>query len=125
MKNVHCIIVTMEEVRVKRFMNTAIMPTRATSDSIRYDLYSTYDYLINPKQKRLCSTDLAFQVPPGLYLRIAGKSYLAMNNFIGTMAGVCDPSYRGIVHVILVNHGDVPYQVYILFCVRAHLNNHD
>jgi len=42
--------------------------------------------------------------------RVAPRSGLASKHFIDTGAGVIDADYRGMVKVLLFNHGEADYQ---------------
>ncbi len=92
-----------EVLIIKKLSEHATIPTRATPESAGADLYSAYDYVIKPRSKQLCKTDLQMICPPGSYARIAPKSGLTHHNFIDAGAGVVDPDYRGNVGVILFN----------------------
>lgn len=59
----------------------------------------------------MVDTDLAIAVPAGTYGRVAPRSGLASKHFIDTGAGVIDADYRGMVKVLLFNHGESDYQV--------------
>jgi len=81
----------------------AYQPTKGSAYSAGYDLYSAYDYKIKAKERCLCLTDLAFELPQGSYGRIAPRSGLAVKHFIDVGAGVIDQDYRGNVGVLLFN----------------------
>jgi dUTP pyrophosphatase len=61
--------------------------------------------------KRLVPTDLAIKLPDETYGRIAPRSGLACKNFIDVGAGVVDADYRGNVHVLLFNHGEMDFVI--------------
>ena len=48
--------------------------------------------------------------PPGCYCQVAGRSGLAVKG-IDVGAGVIDPDYRGVVHVLLCNRGESAFHV--------------
>ena len=70
------------------------IPTRSTSEAAGYDLYSSEDIKVPPSTRILVSTDIAIQVPPGTYGRIASQSGLSVKNCIDIGAGVIDKDYR-------------------------------
>ena len=90
-------------LRVKRLSENAALPYRATTRSAGYDLKSAHDYTIPPMGKALVHTDLAMEIPPGHYGRIAPRSGLAWKNHMDVGGGVIDEDYRGNVGVILFN----------------------
>jgi dUTP pyrophosphatase len=81
----------------------ATLPTRATSGSAGYDLFSTDSYVIMPGRRVVVSTGITVQLPPGTYGRIAPRSGLAVKHGLDTLAGVIDPDYTGEVKVVLQN----------------------
>jgi dUTP pyrophosphatase len=79
--------------------------------SAGYDLYSAYDYNVTGHSAVAISTDLQILVPKGTYARIAPRSGLALNCFIGVGGGVIDADYTGNVTVILFNHAKNVFRV--------------
>ena len=86
-------------------------PTRSTSKAAGYDLYSSEDIKVPPRTRILVSTDIAIQVPPGTYGRIAPRSGLSVKNCIDRGAGVIDKDYRGQIKILLINHSDTEFLV--------------
>ena len=86
-------------------------PTRSTSEAVGYDLYSSEDIKVPPRTRILVSTDIAIQVPPGTYGRIAPRSGLSVKNCIDIGAGVIDKDYRGQIKMLLINHSDYEFLV--------------
>ncbi|GFH45233.1 hypothetical protein CTEN210_01707 [Chaetoceros tenuissimus] len=89
-------------LQVKPLTTEATIPTKGTSGSAGYDLYSTKDISIEPGTATLIPTDIAIKVPKGTYARIAPRSSLALKG-LDTMAGVIDSDYTGNVKVLLEN----------------------
>ena len=89
----------------------AFEPTKGSEDSAGYDLYSAYDYNIEPNNKEMIKTDLKIALPFGTYGRIAPRSGLAWFNSINVMGGVIDRDYRGNICVILFNHSNHVFNV--------------
>ena len=90
----------------------AFCPTRATSDSIGYDLRTPFDYVLPSRQTLNIPIGLVFKIPFKHYGRIAPKSGLAVKFSIDVLAGVIDSDYRGELVVVLINHGSVDVQLY-------------
>ncbi|URH25015.1 dUTP pyrophosphatase vaccinia F2L-like protein [Fowlpox virus] len=101
----------MEEVTVYKISDRAKLPYKQTRYSAGYDLYSAYDYVIEPMNKELIKTDIILKIPNGYYGRIAPRSGLAYNYFIDVGAGVIDSDYRGNVGVLLFNFGSTQFNV--------------
>lgn len=53
----------------------------------------------------------AFEIPAGLVGLVLPRSGLADQHGVAAVTGVIDSTYRGQVHVTLVNHGDRSYTV--------------
>lgn len=89
-------------LKIKPLSDKAYIPTKGTTGSAGYDLYSTTDVDIEPSTATLIPTDISIQVPKGTYARIAPRSSLALKG-LDTMAGVIDADYTGNVKVLLEN----------------------
>ena len=82
---------------IKKMTENATTPTRATTKSAGYDLYSSMDCEIPAFGRAKVNTDLQISVPTGCYGRIAPRSGLALHFHIDIGAGVLDEDYRGNV----------------------------
>ncbi|XP_069812703.1 deoxyuridine 5'-triphosphate nucleotidohydrolase, mitochondrial isoform X2 [Dendropsophus ebraccatus] len=98
-------------LRFAKLSEHASTPTRGSARAAGYDLYSAYDYMIEPQGKAIVKTDIQICVPSGCYGRVAPRSGLAAKNFIDVGAGVIDEDYRGNVGVVLFNFGKEPFTV--------------
>ena len=97
-------------VRVKKLIQEAKLPARATPGSAGFDVHSSHQTIIPPHSQQKIHTGLAMAIPKGMYLRIASRSSLASRG-INVGAGVIDNDYRGEVQVVLQNNTDTPYTV--------------
>lgn len=89
---------------VKKLSSAAILPTRGSTHAAGLDLYSAEKCEIPPFGQKLIKTDIAIQLPPGTYGRIAPRSGLAAKHSLTIGGGVIDPDFRGNLIVILFNH---------------------
>ena len=86
----------------------AQLPTRATSGSAGYDLYSCEDTLIPAGTRKSVQTGISIAVPPGTYARIAPRSGLSVKGLdIG--AGVVESDYPGLVKAVLINNSNTEF----------------
>ena len=69
-------------------------PTKGSSNSAGYDLYSAQSAIVKSYQRVMVSTDLVMELPPNYYGRIASRSGLALNHSIDVVGGVIDSDYR-------------------------------
>ena len=100
----------MSRVRVLRLPTNLDLPlpSRQTTGSAGFDLSSAEpDVVLAPGERRLVSTGLAVEIPPGIEGQVRPRSGLALRHGI-TMPnapGTIDSDYRGEVRVILQNLG--------------------
>jgi dUTP pyrophosphatase len=130
-------------MKVKKFFDTAIIPTKGSSGAAGYDLYANISdgsEVINPHENKKISTGLGMEIPYGYAGLIFARSGLATKRGLrpANCVGVVDSDYRGEVIVALhndsdevqqINHGDriaqlviVPYAT-VLFEVVDDLEN--
>ena len=106
----------MSRVRVLRLPSNPDLPlpSRQTTGSAGFDLASAEpDFGLAPGERRLVSTGLALEIPPGIEGQVRPRSGLALRHGI-TMPnapGTIDPDYRGEVRVILQNSGGQPVTI--------------
>ena len=106
----------MSRVRVLRLPTNLDLPlpSRQTTGSAGFDLASAEpDFVLAPGERRLVSTGLALELPPGIEGQVRPRSGLAFRHGI-TMPnapGTIDSDYRGEVRVILQNLGTEPVTI--------------
>jgi len=90
------------------------LPSRQTNGSAGFDLASAEpDFVLAPGDRRLVSTGLAVEIPPGIEGQVRPRSGLALRHGI-TMPnapGTIDSDYRGEVRIILQNLGAEPVTI--------------
>lgn len=92
----------MQQMRVKKLSDTAVIPTKGDTFAAGYDLYCSQTCILPAWARCLVKTDIAMEIPEGFYGRIASRSGLGVKGFdIG--AGVIDSSYRGEIKVVMIN----------------------
>ena len=93
------------------------LPAYATDGAAGLDLVAAIDAdaptLIAPGGRALVPTGLAIALPPGLEAQIRPRSGLAARHGVTVLnsPGTIDADYRGEVKVILINHGDAPFEI--------------
>ena len=100
----------MEPLRVKRISDDATLPTRGSLGAVGYDLACTQDFVLDTQSHTLVSTGLGFQLPSGVYGRVAPRSGLTVKHGVHIGAGVIDPDYTGEVRVAMFNLGLEPIE---------------
>lgn len=92
--------------KVQLLNDKAKVPTKANENDAGFDLYSSIDTVIPPKQRKTVSTGIAIQMPEHLAGLIWPRSGLSVKQGIDVLAGVVDSGYRGEIMVCLYNTSD-------------------
>jgi dUTP pyrophosphatase len=102
-------------VRIKKLRPDAIVPRYMTAHAAGLDLCAAIDAPIElaPGQRVAVSTGLAMEIPPGYEGQIRPRSGLARDFGITHVnsPGTIDADYRGAVHVLVINHGQVSVRI--------------
>lgn len=96
------------ELKVKKLVSEATIPTRGSVDSAGMDLYAVGEYEIAPGSMVMISTGLAFEIPVNNFGGIFPRSGCATKQGLrlANCVGVIDADYRGEVLVPLYNDSD-------------------
>lgn len=104
---------TSSVVFVKKDTNACI-PTRGSDGAAGYDLSSCVNCIVPAKGQAMVSTGLSLQMNmTDCYARVAPRSGLAAKHSIDVLAGVVDYDYKGVIQVILYNHGDKDFDIHV------------
>ena len=91
------------------------LPSYATEHSAGMDLRANLDdaLLLQPGHRALVKTGLFLELPEGTEAQVRPRSGLAFKHGITVLnaPGTIDADYRGEVGVILINHGQEPFEV--------------
>jgi dUTP pyrophosphatase len=101
----------MSPLLVKKLVEYATVPRRATELAAGYDISASEDAKIPSKGRFAVSTGISIGLPEGTYGRIAPRSGLAYKFGIDVLAGVIDFDYRGELICILYNSGEHPFVI--------------
>lgn len=100
----------MDNIRVKKLKDNAILPTYGSLEAAGADLYACLveDIAIAPGESKFVPTGLAMEIPKGCAGLIYARSGLACKRGLApaNKVGVVDSDYRGEFMVVLYNHGD-------------------
>ncbi len=71
------------------------------------------DMIIAPAESALISTGMRVAIPEGYEIQVRPRSGLALKNKITVLntPGTIDADYRGVIGIILINHGNEPFVV--------------
>lgn len=103
-------------VKIKRLRSSnRPLPAYQTPHSAGMDLMADLEkpVLLEPGQRKLIPTGLAFEIPPGFEAQIRPRSGLAIKKGLTLLntPGTIDADYRGEVQVIVVNLGQEPVAI--------------
>jgi dUTP pyrophosphatase len=100
---------------IKLEVEGAKLPSYGSEYAAGMDICSCEKVIVPSHGRALVSTGFSVSMPENImnkyYLRIAPRSGLAVKQGITTGAGVIDSDYRGVVKVLLFNHGDDDFVV--------------
>jgi dUTP pyrophosphatase len=103
------------EVKVKRLSDEVNLPKYQTAGSVGFDLEARENVTILAGKTALVSTGLFFELPDGFEIQVRPRSGLALKHSITVLnsPGTVDSDYRGELKVILINHGEQPFEIKI------------
>jgi dUTP pyrophosphatase len=95
-----------KELVISKSNPNAYLPEIKTSGSAGYDICSCEDGQIMPRTRTLVDTGIMIKIPDGYCGQIWPRSGFSVKYGIETGAGVIDSDYKGVIKVVLHNHGD-------------------
>lgn len=105
------------KVRVQREAGASdlSLPAYQTAGAAGMDLVSaeTQEIVLRPGETRLVSTGIRISLPAGYEAQVRPRSGLALKHGITLLnsPGTIDSDYRGLISVILINHGREAFTV--------------
>jgi dUTP pyrophosphatase len=97
------------QIQVKKLHPDSIIPEYMTELAAGMDICAFLDaaVIIEPGQRCLIPTGLAFAIPVGYEVQVRPRSGLAIKHGIALVnsPGTIDADYRGEISIILINHG--------------------
>ena len=101
-----------KQIIVKFFQESefAKEPTQATEGCAGYDLFAAEVMTILHRNCETVSIDFRWSIPKGFYEKIYPRSSLVKSMITGD-AGLIDSDYRGIFHMLIVNHSNKAFKI--------------
>ena len=105
------------EIRLKMKPGCEDLPTPRymSKGSSGMDIYADVDVelTINPGEIRLVSAGIYMSIPEGFEIQVRPRSGLAVKHGISIVntPGTIDSDYRGLLGIILINHGKEPFKI--------------
>jgi len=109
----------MTTVRVERLPHaeSLALPAYETTGSAGMDLRAAVaefePVVLAPGERKLIPTGLKIALEPGYEAQVRPRSGLALKHGVTCLnsPGTIDSDYRGEVGVILINHGQIPFEI--------------
>ena len=100
------------DVQVIRLTPSAIPPMKSTFFSAGLDFCANETIMILPGETKKISTGISmYWSDPNVFLKLESRSGMAAKYNIFCEAGVIDYDYQQEIFVLLLNNGDMPYQI--------------
>jgi dUTP pyrophosphatase len=101
------------KIQMQREDKEVTLPNYAHPGDAGLDLFSAESLVLKPGERKIVSTGVRMAMPAGFEAQIRPKSGLAAKHGISVVntPGTVDAGYRGIVGVILINHGNEDFAV--------------
>ncbi len=101
------------KLKIKKLNQNAQIPAYQTKEAAGFDLHSVEDTIINPGERKLIGTGLAFEIERGYEIQIRPRSGFAFKHGITVLnsPGTIDSDYRGEIKVLLINLGSEPFEI--------------
>lgn len=101
------------KLKILKLHESAIIPQYSHPGDAGLDLFSIEEQIILPGETKLIHTGIAIALPEGTEAQIRPRSGLALKHSITVLntPGTIDAGYRGEIGVILINHGQKPFNV--------------
>lgn len=93
-------------MKIKKLSDNAVLPQKAHSGDLGYDLYANQGAAIFPNETKVVKTGIAIQFPAGYGGFIKDRSSVATKKGLFTVAGVIDNGYIGEICIALYNGTD-------------------
>jgi dUTP pyrophosphatase len=98
------------QLKVKRIVPQAKLPSYGHPGDAGMDLYAAVDYTLAPGAIYAVPTGIKMAIPPGFVGLVWDKSGISLKG-VHRLAGVVDAGYRGEVQIVLINLGAAAFEI--------------
>ncbi|MEO0868834.1 MAG: dUTP diphosphatase [Cyanobacteria bacterium J06642_11] len=100
-------------IKFKKLSPAAVIPSYTHPGDAGADLVAIQPHVIEPLQRLAVPTGLAAEIPQGYEMQVRPKSSLALHHGVTLLnaPGTVDAGYRGEIKVILINLGQVAFEI--------------
>lgn len=90
-------------IKIKKIDEKVVLPKKAYIGDAGFDVYSIENKILNPLERYKFRLGFCVEFPENYVLMVCDKSGLAVNHGLSTIANIIDSTYRGEVHVVMIN----------------------
>jgi dUTP diphosphatase len=104
--------IAVDQLHVRLLHPEARPPARTRPGDAAYDLRCIEGFSLWPRERVTVGTGVAVALPPAVAGLVMPRSGLADRHGIALVnsPGLIDPTYRGEIRIVLVNHGDARFE---------------
>ncbi|MBW2966494.1 dUTP diphosphatase [Candidatus Woesearchaeota archaeon] len=101
------------KIQMQREDKEVTLPNYAHPGDAGLDLFSAESCVLKPGERKIVATGVRIALPVGYEAQVRPKSGLAAKHGISVVntPGTIDAGYRGLVGVILINHGTEDFAI--------------
>jgi len=101
------------KIQIQREDKEVTLPNYAHPGDAGLDLYSAESLVLKPGERKIVATGVRIALPVGYEAQVRPKSGLAAKHGISVVntPGTVDAGYRGLIGVILINHGTEDFAI--------------
>jgi dUTP pyrophosphatase len=92
------------------------MPAYQSEHAAGADVHAAVEspVTLQPGRRELVPTGFAYEIPPGHEMQVRPRSGLALKHGVTVLntPGTIDADYRGELKILLINHGDEPFEIH-------------
>ena len=103
------------EIKVKKLHPKATLPSYQTDQAAAMDVHALLDapMILQPLQRAMVPTGLAFEIPEGYEMQIRARSGLSIKHGITMVNGIgtIDADYRGELNILVINLGQDAFAI--------------
>ena len=90
-----------------------LIPSYKHQGDAGFDLHAAEEAVLKPGERKIVSSGIKMAIPEGYEAQVRPRSGLAAKHGVSVVntPGTVDAGYRGIIGVILINHGNEDFAV--------------
>ena len=88
----------------------AKLPVYGSTKAADCDFFTPVAGTLAPGEQIIIKTGLKMKIPAGWRIKLEPRSGLAVKYMLDVMAGVIDEDYRKEIGIVLINHGNKPFE---------------